>query len=91
MALACSLPWSRENSLPPQQLHTAGFCFPRLTFVFSLSPVLLIALAYLCCSGWTHSEPLSPRQPHAHPLPQTLNMSSGVTLHRGVESEGSGV
>lgn len=29
MALAWSLPWSRQSSLPPQQLHTAGFRFPR--------------------------------------------------------------
>lgn len=72
----------------PRQLHTAGFCLPRLTL---LSPVLLIVLANLRYSGWSHSEPLSPRWPLAHPLPQTLNNELGCHLPQRCGEWGSGV
>lgn len=72
----------------PRQLHTAGFCLPRLTL---LSPVLLIVLANLRYSGWSHSEPLSPRWPLAHPLPQTLNNELRCHLPQRCGEWGSGV
>lgn len=87
-ALAWSLPWSRESSLPPQQLHTAGSRFPRaVTYLPS------VTCPPSDCPGLSLLLRLDPlrasvtRAASCYALPQTLN--NGVTLHRGVESEGS--